>query len=272
MSIPAYIALGLGAAMAWTSARAETSADADTLRSSLTEMLSLVSLGTVSIADGPAQVTKSGADVRIQLPLNGFVAPPGASIEALAHPSPGGVWDVTSLTVPPAGALGTSIDKVVSYTVARQAMHGRLDPKLLTPSTFMADLGAITLQTASGDQSSNQAIERVTLDGTISGAPDSRVDLAAHDTASNWHLVVRDPAGPVADNFARQVGGQVSLTGLDRAQGRRLIAAARSLAGTAKSAAAQPDLTPAMRDGLREILAATEGLLTRLKRTRPWTA
>lgn len=260
-----FIALCLGAAIKCTTAHAEAATDAEGLRSGLTEMLSLLSFGSVSVADRPVQVTQSGRDVRIQLPLNGFVAPAGASIEAVAHSVADGAWDVTSMTFPAAGALGTSIDQVVSYTIAQQAVHGRLDPKLTTPSTLVADLGAITLQTASGNQTSEQAIERITLDGTISAAPGGQADLHARDSADGWHVVVRDPGGLASDNLVRRLEGHVSLIGLDRAQGRRFMAAARVLTGTATSSPRQTDLSPAARAGLREMLDATDGLLTRIE-------
>jgi hypothetical protein len=262
---PPLIALCLGAAITCTPARAQTPADADGLRSGLNEMLSLLSFGSVSVADRAAQVTQSGNDFRMQLPLNGFVAPAGASVEAMAHPTANGAWDVTSMTFPAAGALGTSIDQVISYTIARQAMHGRIDPQLLTPSSFAADLGTITLQTASGNQSSEQAIEHIALDGTISAESAGRVDLLARNSASNWHVVARDPGGFESDNLVRHLDGHVSMIGLDRAQGRRLVAAAQSFAGTVKTSPRQADLPPAARDGLRAMLDATEGLLTRIE-------
>jgi hypothetical protein len=260
-----FIALFLAAAIACTAARAEPPADADALRSGLSEMLSVLSFGSVSVADGPGQVTQSGNDVRMQLPLSGFVAPSGASLDVVAHPAANGAWDLTSMTLPSAGALGTSIDQVVSYTIARQAMHGRLDPKLVTPSALAADLGAITLQTASGNQTSEQAIERITLDGTISGQPGGRLDLLARDAAYNWHVVAREPGGLEADNLVRRLDGHVSVTGLDRDRGRRLMAAARAFSAVAKSSPGQTGLAPAARDGLRDMLDAADGLLTRFE-------
>jgi hypothetical protein len=169
------------------------------------------------------------------------------------------------MTFPPAGALGTSIDQVVSYTIARQAMHGRFDRDLLTPSTFAADLGAITLQSASGARASEQAIEHMTLDGSISGTPGGRADLLVRNSARGWHAVTRDTGGAESDSLVRRVEGHASLTGLDRARGLRFIAAARSLTGTAKAWPGQPDLSPAARDGFRNLLEATDGLLTRLE-------
>jgi hypothetical protein len=274
VKIRPFVALCLGAAIACTAVRAEAPPDPDVLRSDLAEMLSLLSLGSVSVAGGAAQatqpgrapqVTQSGNDFHIQLPLSGFVAPAGATAEAVAHAAANGVWDVTSMTVPSAGALGTSIDQVISYTIARQAMHGRFDRNLATPSTFAADLGAITLQSASGARASEQAIERITLDGSISGTPGGRVDLLARNSARGWHAVTRDTRNAESDSLVRRVEGHASLTGLDRTRGLRFIAAVRSIAGMAKAWPGQPDLSPAARDGLRDMLEATDGLLTRVE-------
>jgi hypothetical protein len=261
--VASLMAACLAAAFACTGARAQTAADEDALRSGLTEMLSLLSMGAISVAGQPAQMTQSGNDFRIRLPLNGFVAPPDASVEAVAHPSANGAWDVVSMTLPPAGALGSSIDQVVSYTIARQVMHGRVDPNLLTASTFAADLSAITVQTASGDRASEQGIERFTVDGTLSAMSGGRVDVSARDSAANLNIMVRDPGGLRSNTFIRHVDGNLSLAGLDRAQGRRFAAAARSLRGTTGS---PPDsVLPAAQDALRAMLDATDGLLTRIE-------
>src|SRR5258707_5228560 len=103
MKAPPFTALALCTAIACTAltcsgARAETATDAEALRSSLADMLSLLSFGSVSVADRPEELTQSGNDVRIRLPLNGFVAPAGASVEAVAHSAADGAWDLTSMT------------------------------------------------------------------------------------------------------------------------------------------------------------------------------
>jgi hypothetical protein len=63
----------------------------------------------------------------------------------------------------------------------------------------------------------------------------------------------------------RRVDGHVALTGLDRAQGSRLMAAVRSLMGTARPSPQQDNLSPTQRHGLRAIVDATTGLLTRIE-------
>jgi hypothetical protein len=76
--------------------------------------------------------------------------------------------------------------------------------------------------------------------------------------------VARDPAGVESNNLVQRVTGRVSVTGLDRAQGGRLIAAARSFAAGTRTSPRQGDLSPAALGGLAEMLDATDGLLTRL--------
>jgi hypothetical protein len=151
----------------------------------------------------------------------------------------------------------------MSYTVARQAMHGRVDPQLLTPSTFAADLGAVTLQSASGNRASEQTIDHVTVDGTLAGSSGGRVDVRARESASDWQVVVHDSAGNDATNRVGHLDGRISLVGLDRTQAKRLAAAARSFRERGKTGSG-PSL-PARQDSLREMLDATDGLLTRVE-------
>ena len=253
------------AAIIAAAAHAQDPATPETLRSGLREVLSLLSFGSVSVPDQAMQVTRSGAEYHVQLPLTGFAAPAGATAEAIARPAAYGAWDVTSLTFPPAGAIGASIDQVVSYTVDQQMIHGRLDSGLKAPSTLVAELGTLALQSATGGQATEQTIARMTLDGTLSAASGGRVDVLAHDSATNWHAIMRDPAGVASDNLVQHVDGHVSLTDLDRTQGMHLVAAARALTGTARSPRAITDLSAAGRRDLRQMLDATVGLLSRFE-------
>lgn len=264
MKTQTFIAAFMGFALTIPFARAQDRPDPEALRSSLTEMLSLLSFGAVSAPDQRAQVTRSGTDFIIRLPLNGFVAPVGASVEAVAHPASNGVWDVTAITVPSAGALGASIDQVVSYTLGQQAMHGRLDPQRRTPSTFVAELGGIALQSASRGQDTAQTIGRVTLNATLSAASTGRLDLLARNSAAKWHAVSREPGGTATDSKVRHVDGTFSLNGLDPVQAVRLMTAARLLMQTAQAPNRQRPLAPAERPEMRAMLDATAGLLTRI--------
>ena len=245
--------------------QAQDRQDTDALRSSLTEMLSLLSFGSVSVPDQAAQVTQSGADIHVRLPLNGFAAPPGASAEVVAHPASNGAWDVTALTFPPAGALGTSIYQVVSYTLGQQAIHGRLAPQHTAPSTFAAELGGIALHSASGGQDTDQTIGRVTLNTTVSAESAGRMDVQTRDSATNWHIATHEPGSPAINSQIRRLEGHMSLTGLDPTQAGRLMTAARAVMRTAQPGNRQPDLSAAGRDGIQAMVDATAGLLTRME-------
>jgi hypothetical protein len=252
----------LALAFAATPAQAQDRHDPEDLRTSLTEMLSLLTFGSVSVPVQSAQVVQSGGDFRVRLPLSGFAAPANAAAEVVARPDANGIWDITSLAFPSAGALGTSIDQAVSYTIGQQAIRGRLDPKLVTPSTLTADLSGISVHSLAGGQNTEQAIERVTLDGRLSGTSGGKLDLAGRDSATNWHSVSRDPN---SNGLVRRVDGHFAVSDLDRTQGVRLMTAARSFISAARSHGRQPGLSPAERDGLRAMLDATPGLLTRIE-------
>lgn len=251
------VSIMLGLTLTASAAQAQT--DIDALRSSLTETLSLLSFGAISVGGQAARVTQSGADVQIQIPLNGFAAPAAASVVAMARPAANGAWDLTSVTVPPAGALGSSIDNVVSYTLGRQSMHGRLDPQRLSPSTFLAELGAIALHSASGGQDTEQTIERVTLNAASTAASAGRLDLLAKNSASSWHVVTRESGGEAAESHVRHLDGQIALYGLDHQQAARLMAAANGLMQTDR----RPPASSIQRHDMQEMLDATAGLLSR---------
>jgi hypothetical protein len=282
MKTPCLVAVLLGLALGPSMALAQDrpapdslqpdSLRPESLRSDLSQML-----GAVTSTDQGAQVTESGNEVHIHLPLKGFLAPAGASLEAVAHPAADGLWDVTAMTVPPAGGLGTSIDQVVSYALGRQSMHGTFDPRHMTPSTFAADLGAIALQSSAGGKNTEQTIGHLTLNASMSPAADGRLDLLARTMATDRHTVTREPGHPAADTKVRRLEGTIAVDGLDSAQAIRLMAAARGSTRTGNSAgnsagksagkSANPRLDPALAERLRTraMLDATTGLLTRIQ-------
>ena len=102
------------------------------------------------------------------------------------------------------------------------------------------------------------------MNSTLSAASAGRVDLRVHNSATNWHVALHEVGGTSADSQVRHLDGQLSLDGLDTAQADRLTAAARSLMRTAHDPDRQPNLAAADRDGLRAMLDATAGLLTRI--------
>ncbi|HBK08232.1 MAG TPA: hypothetical protein DDZ81_20670 [Acetobacteraceae bacterium] len=240
------LALTLTASSAWAQ-------DTDSLRTGLSEMLSVLTLGAVSVPASSPRVTQTGNDFHIQVPLSGFSAPPGAVAEAVARPEANGAWTIAALSFPTEGAIGPGIDQSVSYTIGQQTIRGRLDPTLATTSNLSADLGTITLQSVAGGRDNQQTLERLTLDGNLSAAPGGRVDLLGRASAANWHAMASDPA---AYTSVRHLDGHFALTGLDQAQAARLLVAARSLSSMPKARA--------QHEGPRALLEAANGLLTHI--------
>ena len=259
----AWRVLTLAAATA--SAQAQNQPDVNGLRTSLTEILSLVTLGSVSVPDTSVTVSQTGGKFQLRLPLKGFIAPADAAAEADVQPERNGGWEVRSMTFPSAGAIGNSIDQVVSYTVAQQSIHGRLEPKLATPSTIAADLRSITLHMAAQPLEARQTIERIIMNGRLKASANGRLDFLSDNTVSNWHAVALDPAGQESHTTMRRVIGNLAVTDLDRAQGARLMAALRSVSELVWSHDSEAALTPADRDSVRAVLDTMEGLLTRVE-------
>ncbi len=251
----------LGCALSASGVQAQSQPDIDGLRSGVSETLSLLSFGAISVGDKAAQVTQSGDDVHIQLPLSGFVAPANAMAQVVARPAPNDSWDVTAITLPAAGALGNSIDHVVSYTLGQQAMHGRFDPRLMSSSAFLAEMGTITLQSAAGGQDTGQSIERATLSLTATAVTDGRLDLMAKDSAANWRVVTREPGQTAIDNQVRHLNGQITLNGLDQQQAARLLTAVRAM----MQSGGGTRIASVERLDLQDVLSTTAGLVTRFE-------
>jgi hypothetical protein len=271
MRASGFITLAVAVWSAAGTVRAQQHPDAEGLRASLTELLSLVTLGSLSVPDQSVQLMQSGGDIQVRLPLARFLAPAGAAAEAMAHSDGKGGWDITAMTFPSAGAIGQSIDSAVSYSVGQQSIHGRLDPRLVAPSTLAAGLRSITLKSVDGASDTEQTIERVVMDGRVTGAANGRLDLVTRHSVTNWRSAVQDdPAGPKATSHVQRFDGHFAVTELERAQGVRLMAAARAFMATVRSRGQQPGLaSPGLasdeRDGLRNILDATAGLSTRVE-------
>ena len=227
----------------------------DTVGSALTGMISLLTLGSVSASGQTSQITHEGPNLRIQMPLSGFAAPSGAMAEAVARPGPQATWDIVSLSFPAQGAIGNSIDQVVSYSIGQQAIDGRIDPGFASRSTLTAVLRSIALHAASGDQETDQTIGTLHLDASLSPAVDGRVDLITRDTAPDLRTTTRAPGNVRADNTVQRLDGSISLTSVDRAQGLRLLDAARAW----KNSASHRDL--------RAMLDTLPGLLSRFEAT-----
>lgn len=228
--------------------------DTNTLRTGVSDMVSVLTLGAVSIPPAQPQVIQVGNQLRIDFPLSGLSAPPDAVAQAIAQPDANGAWTVTALSFPAEGAIGPGIDQSVSYTIGRQAIHGRLDPTMATPSEMTADLGAITLQSLVDGHEDEQTLERLALEGKLAPASGGHVNVLGRDTALNWHTKTGDRGN---DSGFRRLDGHFALTGLDQEQAEKALRAARSLS-------AMP-LTRAKHEGLRTLLDTANGLLTHVE-------
>lgn len=251
------------------------------VQAELSDVLSFVGDGLFAPRDHPPQVARDGNAYRISIPLPGLTAPPNAAIEAVAAPLPGGMWDVTSLTLPDSGAMSSGgVDAgrpgSLLFSIGRQAAHARVDPSLSQPSSFAGEFGNLALRSESGGQRTQQTIERYTLQGVLTGDAARHLNVQAQWSAANWGISAIDRASGTVNSLIRSAAGSFNVEGLDQAQAQRLTAAARSFSMAVQAARAQaatapelfdppPALSPAMRAQLRAMVDASAGLLTRLE-------
>ena len=268
-STPAKLCLLLSLAAAPAHAQTDRSGP-DAIAASLSEILALVTLGAVTTQDQAPQITQSGADYLVRLPLKGFTTPPDAAVNAVAHPLDGGLWDIASMTFPSAGTVEMTAAHAgvtrIAYSIGQQAIHMRIDPSFAQSSSFAADVGSIKLHTDQGDHHSEQVFDRYVADGTVSSEAPGQLNFSSRGKATNWHLTVQEPNGIAADGLVRTLSGKVAVEGLDRAQGTRLMAATRALMDGAQTAAPSgqiPSISPVQRQSLRAVVDALSGLLTR---------
>jgi hypothetical protein len=250
---------------------------ADAITSSLAEIVSLATLGTVTSQQRAAQVTRSGADYLVRLPLRGFLAPPNAAVDAVARPLDGGMWDIESMAFPLSGTVVSTMPNAdpgrITYSVGEQAWHGRVDPSFARQSSFAAKLSDVRIRSDLADHRSEQSFERCTLDGSMIADPAGTLSLASRGEATNWRLTAHAAGGPGTDALVRKLAGHFSVEGLDRAKGTRVLAAARALMADAPAATPgqvlapgqAPDITPVQREELRALVDAASGLLTRFQ-------
>jgi hypothetical protein len=239
-----------------------------TIASSLSEILSLATLGAVTTQP---QVTQSGADYLVRLPLHGLSTPADAAVTAVAHPLPGGILDIASITFPSSGTVESTMPDAapdqIAYSIGDQTIHARVDPSLAQPSTFAATLGAIKLRSEQGETHSEQQIDRYTVNGTLLAEALGQLSVSSATNATNWHLSAHAAKGFDTDSLVRTLSGHVSVDGLNRAQGTRLMAAVRALTADAhRPTPGQPRPPPTVRkQHLRDLVDATAGLLTRFQ-------
>lgn len=270
-SFPAKLCLLLSMTAAPAHAQTDRpAADApapDALLSSLNEIVALATFGSVTPRDQAAQVTRSGADYLVRLPLSGFSAPADAAARAVARPLDNGMWNIASMTFPPAGTFQPAMAKAgdpVAYSFGEQAVHGEIDPAFARPSAFTASFNTVRLRSGSDAGHSEQTIDRYLTNGTMSADASSRLTVASHAKATNWHLTAHGSDGVDSDSLVRTLSGGFSVDGLDRAQGTRLLAAARALMSGPRMPVSpgQPtSLSVAQRQDLRALTEALPGLL-----------
>jgi len=270
MNRSAKLCLALSLAAAPASAQTDRSPadahDANALTNSLTEILSLVTLGAITTRQEAAQVTRSGADYLVRLPLTGLSAPADAAVTAVAHPLDDGMWDVSSMMLPPTETVEPTLPNAtaarITYALGKQTIHLLVDPNLVRPSSLAADLGDVRVRTDQTDRHSEQSFEHYVMDGTVSAQAAGDLNIASHGKATNWHLKAQGPNNLDIDGLVRAFYGRFSVEGLDRAQGTRLLAAGRALTAQAQSLGRGEPASPAQHADLRALVDAIPGLLT----------
>jgi len=261
-------------------ARAQTDQpDTDAVRAGVQEIFSMMMLGAVSTQDQVVEVTRTGSDYHVRLPLKAFTAPPGAALEGVVRPLAGGVWDVASLTFPSAGTIEPPGPKEgikqMQYSIGEQSIHARVDPGFLYPSTVAADFRTIRLRSDQGVVHSEQDLGRYVIDANVSAETAGRIDFASHAKLTDWHILAHAPNGFDADGLARSLSANAAAEGLDRVQGQRLLTATRAFLAAARPEPLEASLpgthtppppramSPGARQTLRTIVDTIPGLLTR---------
>jgi hypothetical protein len=258
------------AALAASPALAQTPPpDADAVRSGLEEIFSIATFGAVTMRDQGVQVTQSGSDYQVHMPLAGFAAPPDAAINAVAHPIERGLLDITSMTFPSAGTIETGPANggpgEVTYTIGQQRITAKVDPTLALPSSYEAEFSQFRLHTDHGEQHAEQSLDRYTINGTLSADAGGLLTLASQGSGTGFHLIAQGANGFASDTAVRALAGHFSVEGLDRAKGARLMAAFRSASSGAKTQDQPAGASPEQRRALRAMVDAASGLLNRVE-------
>jgi Uncharacterized protein conserved in bacteria (DUF2125) len=244
-----------------------TTLDPETIKSSLGQFLSIATFGTVTVRDQGAEVTRSGKNYEARLPLDRFLAPPDAAINAMVHLTDQGLLDVTSMTLPPAGTIESApaggSPMPITYSIGHQAITAKVDPRLTTPSSYSADFKAIRLLSEQGEQHGEQTIDRYTINGTVSADSGGLLTLASQASGTDIRFIGHGPNGFASDVAIRASAGHFSVEGLDRIQGTRLLTALRGIPAVGKTSDQPSGISQDQREAMRAIVEATSGLLNR---------
>jgi hypothetical protein len=268
--MPAARATNLFLLLALAASPAQAQTDPDAVKSSLEQILSMATFGAIVVRDDAGQVTQSGADYRVRLPLVGFSAPPDAAINALAHPVEHGLLDITSMVFPPAGTIetapaGDGPATQITYSIGQQAFTAKVDPSLAVPSSYEADFKKVRLSSRHDEQHSEQTFDRYTVNGTLSIDADGLLTLKSQGSGTGFRFIGHGPNDFTADAVARTLAGHFSVEGLNRAQGTRLLTAFRGIAAVGTTPDQPPNASPEQRRALRAIVEAANGLLNRVE-------
>jgi hypothetical protein len=241
---------------------------------SLLDALSLIS-GRMLVPPMTApEVTHDGDKFHVHIPLPKLTSPPNAAIEVTANPLPSGVWDITDLTLPPAGALtvpGTDGKPPTSlrYTIGQQTVHGQIDPTLAVPSPYAMAFSDIAFHIDNPESPMDLSVGQLTGEGTISGDGTGHMTTRSHGRADNWHITVTPKTGEPFIATMRSVEATSGIDGLDRARAERLRELLRSVQETRKDTPHEPGkpdpMTPATRQKLLAMLDTSNGLLSAMK-------
>ena len=253
-------------------AQAETTgAQTDALKAALPQVLSLASIGMLTVQPGSVSITRDGSSYQVRLPLSGLSSPPEAAVTALARPLRQGGFDVSSMTFPPGGTLLTVLADGtpgrVAFTIGSQAASARLGPTPTAETAYTASFGAIRTHTEQAGQRFDQAVEKFASNGTVVATADHRISFSMQTLATGLHLTGHAADGGSSDTALRTIAGHVSIDGLDQAQGNRLVAAVRALiaAASAPPHPAAPTTSLARHQQLRAVIDAAPGLLNRIE-------
>ena len=228
MSASRPVALFCVVALTAAPARAQNAnTDADALKASVMQVLSLATFGMIPLQDQQATVTQEGSDYRMRVPLAGVAAPPDAAITAVARPLANGRVDIRSMAFPSSGTIETApaigLANRITFSIGQQTIAAKVDPTLATESSYTAEFGDIRLETAQGERHGEQTIAHMATDGTFANGPDGRLTFATQSRGTGFHMIGRSTNGFLSDTTARAMAGHFSVEGLDRAQGARML-------------------------------------------------
>jgi hypothetical protein len=237
---------------------------AETPEASLLDALSLISGGLLAPRERTPEVTHDGDLYHVRVPLPALTTPPNAAIEIAANRLGSSIWDITSLTLPPSGAVlsppGDAKAPPVSlrYTIGQQTAHARVDTTLAVPSAYATALGNLAFQFVPGG--STLTVRQIGFDGTVSGSADGRMTTRSRSKMEQSLLTIAKKDAASATVTIQSADFTYDMVGVDRAKLARLQAAMRPPAAPDQAGPDSPGkFSPAT---LRSIVEAGDGLMS----------